>query len=63
MAWDFTVWVDVPPEVSLARGVARNPAQAVVWADLWCPREDAYLESHRPDVRADAVVDGTAPFR
>jgi uridine kinase len=60
--WDYAVWVDVTPELSLARGIGRDPAEAEVWADLWRPREDAYIRSERPHARADTVVDGAAPF-
>ncbi|WP_143014711.1 uridine kinase family protein [Glycomyces harbinensis] len=60
--WDYTIWVDATPELALERGIARDPHQAEVWANLWLPREDAYIEREQPKTRADTVIDATLPF-
>lgn len=60
--WDYTIWVDATPELALARGIGRDPAQAEVWANLWLPREDAYIEREQPSTRADTVIDAAIPF-
>jgi hypothetical protein len=33
-----------------------------MWTDFWMPAEDAYVEAQRPDLRADAIVDGSKPY-
>ncbi|THV42170.1 uridine kinase family protein [Glycomyces buryatensis] len=60
--WDYTVWVDATPELALERGIGREPHQAEVWANLWLPREDAYIEREQPKARADTVIDAAEHF-
>jgi uridine kinase len=58
-AYDLTIWVDCPRELRLARGLARDGEGArSKWERDWMPAEDAYVAAHRPDERADLVVDG-----
>lgn len=57
------VWVDAPPAVRLARGVARDGAASrATWETVWMPNELAYIERDGPIECAHLVVDGTVPF-
>ncbi len=66
--WDIGIWVETPPEVCLARGLARDGAHALgdrarlAWETVWQPREERYIRDFAPTGTADFVVDGTAPF-
>ena len=66
--WDIRIWVETPPEVCLARGLARDGAHAlgerarVAWETIWQPREERYIRENAPTRTADVVVNGTAPF-
>ncbi|MHB1163965.1 MAG: uridine kinase family protein [Candidatus Nanopelagicales bacterium] len=67
VSWDLAIWVETPPEVCLARGVARDgDAQGhrarAAWEEVWQPREDEYIRATAPRSRADIIVDGTAPI-
>ena len=58
--YDFKVWVECPGEIRLARGLARDGEEArAVWEQDWMPKEDRYVEIHRPDERADLRVNGS----
>ncbi len=58
--WDFTIWVEAPYEVRLARAVERDgPAMLDRWLTDWMPSEDAYEAAQRPQQRVDLVVDGS----
>jgi uridine kinase len=61
--YDFSIWVDSPRDVRLARGVARDGEEMRKrWVAEWMPEEDRYVDLHAPMDGADLVVDGTAPF-
>jgi uridine kinase len=61
--WDYAVWVECPYDLRLQRGVERDGvAMRSMWTDFWMPAEDAYVEAQRPDLRADAIVDGSKPY-
>jgi hypothetical protein len=34
-----------------------------VWAKIWQPLEDWYIETLRPTIQEDLVIDGTRPFQ
>jgi uridine kinase len=54
--WDFTIWVEVPYEVRLARALERDgPERMDRWLTDWMPSEDAYEEAQRPQERVDLV--------
>ncbi len=63
--WDFRVWLDVPAEVSLQRGIARDsPSEGRAEAERL--HRDRYHESERiyiaevdPLSKADVVIDNT----
>lgn len=63
--WDFRVWLDVPPEVALARGIARD-ADLEGWDEAERVHRDRYhvavqiyIEEVGPRAKADAIVDNT----
>ena len=61
--WDYAVWVECPYDLRLQRGVERDgEAMRSMWTHFWMPAEDAYVEAQRPDLRADAIVDGATPY-
>lgn len=64
--WDLRLWVETPRDVCLSRGLARDlvPADRLrtVWADIWQPAEDQYLDTVDPVGLADIVLDGTRPL-
>ena len=54
--WDFTIWVEVPYEIRLARAMQRDgPERMNRWLTDWMPSEDAYEEAQRPQDRVDLV--------
>ena len=56
VSWDFTIWVEVPYQVRLARALERDgPARMDRWLSDWMPSEDAYEEAQRPQDRVDLV--------
>ena len=57
--WDFTIWVEAPYELRLARALDRDgEAMMEVWLSDWMPSEDAYVTAQRPQQRVDLVVRG-----
>jgi uridine kinase len=61
--WDYRVWIDVPPELALARGIARD-AEMEGWdeaervhRDRYHVAEEIYLSEVDPKSRADAIID------
>ncbi|HEX8747810.1 MAG TPA: hypothetical protein VF717_11470 [Pyrinomonadaceae bacterium] len=57
--YDFRIWVQCRRELRLARGIARDGVGARdKWEREWMPLEDNYVESHRPHVHADWVING-----
>lgn len=62
--FDFSIWVESPSDVRLARGLARDgEAMRERWTSEWMPEEDRYATLQDPAERADLVVDGTVPYR
>jgi uridine kinase len=54
--WDFTIWVEVPYQVRLARALERDgPERMDRWLTDWMPSEDAYEAAQRPQDRVDLV--------
>jgi RimJ/RimL family protein N-acetyltransferase len=59
--FEFTIWVDCPYHVRLARGIGRDGgSMRAMWADHWMPLEDRYVGDEHPDARADLVIDGAS---
>jgi hypothetical protein len=54
--WDFTIWIEVPYEIRLARAREREgPEMMERWLTDWMPSEDAYEQEQRPQDRVDLV--------
>lgn len=55
--YDYRIWVDAPLEIASARGRARDAGNENEhrW-DRWALNDSRYLETHRPDLAADAIV-------
>ncbi|MCY7394924.1 MAG: 4-amino-4-deoxy-L-arabinose transferase [Nocardioides sp.] len=53
------VWVWVPAELRLARGLARDGAEMTVQWAAWMASEDQHHHGQRTADRTDVVVDGT----
>ncbi len=62
-AYAVRIWVEAPPELRLARGVARDGEESrQTWVDVWMPSEERYVESDDPVACAQLVVDGSGSF-
>lgn len=63
--WDFRIWLHVPAELSLARGVDRDApvegreAAERIHRDRYHEAERIYVDEVDPVARADVVVDNT----
>ena len=63
--WDYRIWIDVPPELALARGIARDAElegredAERVHRDRYHVAEEIYIAEVDPRSRADAVIDNT----
>jgi uridine kinase len=61
--WDYRIWLEVSPEMALARGIARDSARegaaaAVrVHRDRYHPAESIYLAEVGPRSLADVIID------
>jgi uridine kinase len=61
--WDFRIWLDVDPEVSLARGIARDTARegldgaTRVHRDRYHAAELIYIAEVEPTSIADVLID------
>jgi uridine kinase len=54
--WDFTIWVEAPYRVRLARALERDgPERMDRWLTDWMPSEDAYEAAQRPQDRVHLV--------
>ena len=65
-AWDLTIWLDVPFEVTVERAVARDSrnggdaeATRAKYERRYVPGQRLYLAQCRPRERADIVVDNS----
>jgi uridine kinase len=57
--YDFTMWVDAPHEVRLARGIDRGGEDTLErWLTQYMPEEERYLAAEDPMRRVDLVLDG-----
>jgi uridine kinase len=62
--WDFRIWVDIDPELSIRRGAGRDQDWAgskaeALHRDRYLPAEQLYLAEVDPVRRADLVIDNT----
>ena len=61
--FDFRIWIECPPEVGFKRGLHRDKTEYKVdttndWINKWMPEEKTYVESQKPQEKADYIVDG-----
>jgi len=56
----YSIWVETPREVRLARGVARDGESMRGQWDEWMAAEDRYVEDERPAQHADLILPGDA---
>lgn len=63
--WDLRIWVEVPPELALARGIERDAAREGwdeaerIHRDRYHVAEAIYLDEVEPRARADVVIDNS----
>ena len=57
--WDYRVWLEISPELSMSRGLARDGGDVSVLTDRYLVSENIYLAEEDPVTRADAVIDNT----
>jgi uridine kinase len=63
--WDLRIWIDVPPELALARGIERDAEQEGradaerLHRDRYHPSEQVYLDEVDPKTKADVIIDDT----
>jgi uridine kinase len=58
----FTIWIDTPREVRLARAVERDGEDALDDWEFWMGEEDDHYQRDPTRERCDVVIDGTAPY-
>ncbi len=59
-AYDFTIWLECPQTIRVARGIARSGESIrAIWENDWMIAEDLYREVQRPYASADLVVDSS----
>ncbi len=62
--FDLRVWIDCPLEIAAERGRRRDAEQGAaaahlgIWEQEWIPKDAAYFEAHRPDLRAEILFGG-----
>lgn len=62
-SWDFRIWIDVPPDVALARGIERDAEMegretaTRLHRDRYGAAERIYVDEVDPLVRADVIID------
>jgi uridine kinase len=58
--YDFTIWVECPRAIRLARGLERDGESARdCWLTKWMPEEDRYVLEQSPQRRANLVYEGS----
>ena len=57
----YSIWVETPREVRLARGLERDGQGSRAQWEEWMAAEDDYVERERPRERADEIVSGWEP--
>jgi uridine kinase len=63
--WDLRIWIDVAPELALARGIERDAAAEGraeaqrLHRDRYHASEQIYIDEVDPKSRADVVIDNT----
>ena len=59
-SYDVTIWLECPPEIRLARSIARNGERIrEIWEQDWMVAEDLYIQHQHPELRADVLSDSS----
>jgi uridine kinase len=64
--WDYRIWLEVDPDVAVARGIARDleleglEEATKVRRDRYGPAEELYLAEVHPISRADLIIDNNS---
>ena len=67
--WDFRIWLEVEPEVAIARGIARDldlegfDEATSVRRDRYGPAEEIYVAEVHPVSKSDLIIDNNDYFR
>lgn len=57
IAWDLTLWLDLPAAERWRRVMARDgDAFRDLWLNTWIPSEQAYAAAQHPQARVDLIV-------
>ena len=61
--YDLKIWIECPKEVGFKRGLQRDidlngVDNSEKWLNYWLPKEDAYIASENPRLKAELVVNG-----
>lgn len=63
-AYDFTIWLECPRDIRLARGIARSGEKIrAMWENDWMVAEDLSIAAHQPGARASLVIDSSGVLR
>ena len=54
----YSIWVETPRELRLARGLERDGESMRAQWEAWMALEDRYIDEERPAERADLVLPG-----
>jgi uridine kinase len=63
--WDFRIWIEIPPELALARGIERDADSEgrdeaeCVHRDRYHVAEQIYVSEVDPKAKADVIIDNT----
>jgi uridine kinase len=63
--WDFRIWVDVAPELSISRAIERDSTAGgteeaeLLHRDRYHASEQIYIDEVDPKSRADVIIDNT----
>ena len=67
--WDYRIFVEITPELSLLRGVPRDAGWVGSeeearrrYKERWIPGEQVYIDRVRPTEKADLVIDNSDPL-
>ena len=59
--FSLTVWIDIDPNESSRRGLARDAQAGLedrsIWNDVWAPNDRRFAEIFDPKAHADMVID------
>ena len=63
--YDFRIWINCSPEAGFKRGVERDKVRdgednTDKWLNIWMPQEKEYVESQKPQLRADYILNEAA---